>query len=99
MVQFVERKLSEKSAHHREALSRLEATCKDQPLSNTVIALDDTPQLSFMNTVLQDINTSPEDFIFYFDRLAASIIEQYVSTRNAYRLLCRIGVLITNAGL
>ncbi|KAG5937859.1 hypothetical protein E4U53_008125 [Claviceps sorghi] len=76
MVQFVERKLSEKSAHHREALARLEATCKDQPLSNTVVPLDGTPQLNFMNTVLQDVETSSEDFIFYFDRLAALIIEQ-----------------------
>lgn len=85
MVQFIERKLFEKSIHHREALSRLEATCKGQPLSNAVVVLDDTPQLNFINTILQDIDTSAEDFIFYFDRLAALIIEQYVSqedTRN-----------------
>ncbi|KAK2593501.1 Uridine kinase [Conoideocrella luteorostrata] len=72
----LERKLFEKSTHHREALSRLEATCKGQPLSNRVVVLDDTPQLNFMNTILQDIDTSAEDFIFYFDRLAALIIEQ-----------------------
>ncbi|KAG6042275.1 hypothetical protein E4U41_000019 [Claviceps citrina] len=76
MVQFIERKLNEKSVHHREALSRLEATCKGQPLSNTVITLGDASQLKCMNTILQDVNTSAEDFIFYFDRLAALIIEQ-----------------------
>ncbi|KAF5127915.1 Uridine-cytidine kinase-like 1 [Metarhizium anisopliae] len=79
MVQFIEKKLFEKSTHHREALSRLEATCKEQPLSDRVVVLDDTPQLKFMNTILQDIDTSAEDFIFYFDRLAALIIEQYIT--------------------
>lgn len=81
MVHFIEKKLFEKSTHHREALARLEATCKEQPLSDRVVILDDTPQLKFMNTILQDIDTSAEDFIFYFDRLAGLIIEQYV-TRN-----------------
>ena len=76
MVQFIEKKLFEKSTHHREALSRLEATCKEEPLSNRVVLLDDTPQLKFMNTTLQDIDTTSEDFIFYFDRLAALIVEQ-----------------------
>ncbi|QUC15937.1 uncharacterized protein UV8b_00178 [Ustilaginoidea virens] len=76
MALFIENKLIEKSTHHREALSRLEATCRGQPLSKRVIRLDDTPQLKSMNTILQDINTSAEDFIFYFDRLAALIIEQ-----------------------
>lgn len=78
MVQYIEKKLFEKSTHHREALSRLEIACKGQPLSDRVVILNDTPQLQFMNTILQDIDTSAEDFIFYFDRLAALIIEQYV---------------------
>lgn len=76
MVHFIERKLFEKSRHHREALSRLEADCKEEPLSDRVILLDDTPQLKFMSTILQDIDTESEDFIFYFDRLASLIIEQ-----------------------
>ena len=76
MVHFIERKLFEKSRHHREALSRLETTCKEEPLSNRVVILDDTPQLKFMNTILHDIDTNAEDFIFYFDRLAGLIIEQ-----------------------
>ncbi|KFH42094.1 Uridine-cytidine kinase-like-like protein [Hapsidospora chrysogenum ATCC 11550] len=76
MVHFIERKLFEKSRHHREALSRLGAACKEEPLSNRVVVLDDTPQLKFMNTILQDIDTNAEDFIFYFDRLASLIVEQ-----------------------
>lgn len=76
MVQFIEKKLFEKSTHHREALSRLEAECKEQPLSDRVVILNGTPQIKCMNTILQDIDTSPEDFIFYFDRLASLVIEQ-----------------------
>ncbi|KAH6889157.1 uridine kinase family-domain-containing protein [Thelonectria olida] len=76
MVQFIEKKLFEKSRHHREALSRLEAACKESPLSDRVVVLHDTPQLMFMKTILQDIDTSAEDFIFYFDRLASLILEQ-----------------------
>ncbi|KHN99310.1 Pyridine nucleotide-disulfide oxidoreductase, FAD/NAD(P)-binding domain protein [Metarhizium album ARSEF 1941] len=80
MVQFIEKKLFEKSIHHREALSRLEATCKEQPLSDRVVILDGTPQLKVMNTILQDVDTSAEDFIFYFDRLAALIIEEALNS-------------------
>ena len=76
MVQFVEKKLFEKSRHHREALSQLETACQTEPLSDRVLILKDTPQLKFMNTILHNIDTSPEDFIFYFDRLASLILEQ-----------------------
>jgi uridine kinase len=76
MVQFIEKKLFEKSFHHRQALSQLEAACKEEPLSNRVVVLEQTPQLRFMSTILHDIDTNAEDFIFYFDRLASLIIEQ-----------------------
>ncbi|KOS20634.1 Uridine-cytidine kinase-like 1 [Escovopsis weberi] len=76
MVQFIEKKLMEKSTHHREALSRLEVNDLETPLSERVVVLDDSTQIKFMNTILQDIDTPAEDFIFYFDRLAALIIEQ-----------------------
>ena len=76
MVQFIEKKLFEKSIHHRDALSRLEAAGSQKPLSNRVVVLDKTPQVKCMNTILHDIDTSAEDFIFYFDRLASLIIEQ-----------------------
>ncbi|KAH7322948.1 uridine kinase [Stachybotrys elegans] len=76
MVQFIERKLFEKSVHHREALSQLELAASKEPLSKRVIVMDDTPQLGLMNTILHDIDTPAEDFIFYFDRLAGLIVEQ-----------------------
>lgn len=76
MVQFIEQKLFEKSTHHREALRKLEAEALKEPLSPRVVILPETPQLKFMHTILQDIDTGAEDFIFYFDRLAGLIIEQ-----------------------
>ncbi|PHH83557.1 hypothetical protein CDD82_7118 [Ophiocordyceps australis] len=82
MVQFIEKKLFEKSIHHREALSRLEMACKEQPLSQRVVVLDNKPQVKAMNTILQDIDTTAEDFIFYFDRLAALIVEQALNNVN-----------------
>jgi uridine kinase len=76
VVQYIEQKLIDKSTHHRAALTRLQATAKSAPLSERVVVLERTPQLVSMNTILHDIETSPEDFIFYFDRLASLLIEQ-----------------------
>ncbi|OIW32379.1 uridine kinase [Coniochaeta ligniaria NRRL 30616] len=76
VVQFIEQKLLEKSRHHRAALTRLEMEAESKPLSRKVTVLKETPQLKGMNTIIHDIDTSSEDFIFYFDRLAALLIEQ-----------------------
>ncbi|KAM0323541.1 hypothetical protein ACHAQA_008822 [Verticillium albo-atrum] len=76
VVQYIERKLLEKSTHHRAALTQLELEAASEPLSEKVFILEQTPQLKGMNTILQDIDTSAEDFIFYFDRLACLLVEQ-----------------------
>lgn len=76
VVQFIEQKLLEKSRHHRAALTRLELEAQSKQLSRKVTVLAETPQLEGMNTIIHDIDTSSEDFIFYFDRLAALLIEQ-----------------------
>ncbi|KAM0507624.1 hypothetical protein ACHAP9_003030 [Verticillium nonalfalfae] len=73
---YIERKLLEKSTHHRAALTQLEIDAAAEPLSDKVFILDQTPQLRGMNTILQDIDTSAEDFIFYFDRLACLLVEK-----------------------
>ncbi|KUI55219.1 Uridine-cytidine kinase-like 1 [Cytospora mali] len=74
--QSIEQKLLEKSRHHRAALLQLEIQAQSEPLSKKVVILKPTPQLKAMNTIIRDIDTSPEDFIFYFDRLATLIVEQ-----------------------
>lgn len=76
VVQYIERKLIEKSTHHRAALTQLELAAASDPLSDRVVILDQSPQLRGMSTIIQDIDTSAEDFIFYFDRLACLLIEQ-----------------------
>ena len=74
--QSIEQKLLEKSRHHRAALLQLELQAQSEPLSKKVVILKPTPQLQTMNTIIRDIDTSSEDCIFYFDRLATLIIEQ-----------------------
>lgn len=76
VTQYIERKLLEKSTRHRAALRSLEAGFDSEPLSNRVILLKQTPQLKAMNTIIQDIDTSSEDFIFYFDRFSCLLIEE-----------------------
>lgn len=78
MTQHIERTLVEKSKSHRAALRKLGKGTEDEPLSNKVTILKQTSQLRGMNTVLQDIDTPSEDFVFYFDRLATLLIEKYV---------------------
>ncbi|KAI0127137.1 uridine kinase [Xylariales sp. AK1849] len=76
VTQFVERKLLEKSTHHRAALKSLESGFDSESLSERVIVLKQTTQIRGMGTILQDIDTSSEDFIFYFDRLSCLLIEE-----------------------
>ncbi|GAB1316750.1 Uridine kinase [Madurella fahalii] len=76
VVQFIQQKLLEKSTHHRAALTRLEIGANSEPLSDKVIVMNQTSQLRGMNTIIHDIDTSSEDFIFYFNRLTALLIEE-----------------------
>lgn len=76
VTQYIERKLLEKSTHHRAALKSLESGFESEPLSKRVAFLQNTPQLKGMNTLIQDLDTSSEDFIFYFDRFSCLLIEQ-----------------------
>lgn len=78
VTQYIEAKLIEKSTKHRAELKRLGKSVEEEPLSSQVILLDQTPQVRGMNTILLDRDTPAEDFIFYFDRLSALLVEQYV---------------------
>ncbi|KAK1751980.1 hypothetical protein QBC47DRAFT_416474 [Echria macrotheca] len=76
VVQFIEQKLLEKSTHHRAALTNLEIGAQSEPLSKSISVMPQTSQLRGMNTIIRDIDTSSEDFIFYFDRFTALLVEQ-----------------------
>ncbi|KAK4097020.1 uridine kinase [Parathielavia hyrcaniae] len=76
VVQFIQQKLLEKSTHHRAALTRLEIGAQSEPVSDNVVVMSQTSQMRGMNTIIHNIDTSSEDFIFYFDRLSALLVEQ-----------------------
>jgi uridine kinase len=79
IVQHIKRTLHEKSKEHQEALQRLGKQVEDEPLSAKVLPLKKTTQVQAMSTVLENPMTVEIDFIFYFDRLAALLVERYVS--------------------
>jgi len=78
--QFIEQKLLEKSTHHRAALTRLSIGAASEPLSNKVIIMDQTAQMCGMHTIIHDIDSSSEDFIFYFNRFTTLLVEECVAT-------------------
>jgi len=76
VVRHIERILREKSDKHRAELRKLGNEVIDEPLSENVLLLASTQQMRAMNTIIQDQDTSREDFIFYFDRLATLLVER-----------------------
>lgn len=85
VVQNIENTLVIKSKSHRAALRKLGTQAEDLPLSKNITLLKETPQLSGMNTIIQDIDTEAEDFVFYFDRLAALLVEHALSNGHFKR--------------
>ncbi|KAI9679284.1 MAG: Uridine kinase [Caeruleum heppii] len=76
VVKHIQQILIEKSKKHRADLERLGREAMDEPLSENVLLLPQTPQTVGMSTIIQDAEQTQEDFIFYFDRLAALLIER-----------------------
>ena len=76
VIQYIDHKLIDKSKNHRAALKNLGQNSEDDVLSAKVLLLDQTPQIRGMSTIISDIDTSAEDFIFYFDRLSTLLVEQ-----------------------
>lgn len=72
----VHKTLSTKSKQHQAELKRLGSLAEDEPLSKNVVVLDQTPQIMGINTLLLDPDTPVEEFIFYFDRLIALLVER-----------------------
>ncbi|KAI9845295.1 MAG: Uridine kinase [Thelocarpon superellum] len=76
IVKHIQRLLTDKSHKHRAELKKLGMEVEDEPLSDHALPLTQTPQIRGMSTIIQDCETDREDFIFYFDRLAALLIEK-----------------------
>ncbi|RAK92558.1 uridine kinase [Aspergillus costaricaensis CBS 115574] len=82
VVQHIQRKLDEKSEKHNAELNRLGLIASEEQLSSNVLMMPQTPQFVGMNTILQDPTTEQVDFVFYFDRLAALLIEKALDMTN-----------------
>ncbi|KKK22420.1 uridine kinase [Aspergillus rambellii] len=82
MVQHIQHKLEEKSEKHSAALHQLGLLASEEQLSSNVVIMPETPQFIGMNTILQDPETEQVDFVFYFDRLAALLIEKALDSTS-----------------
>ncbi|KAI5840706.1 uridine kinase family-domain-containing protein [Morchella snyderi] len=77
IVKHIQRALLNKSKEHVKTLRALgQGHDADEPLPPSVKVLPDSPQLEGMHTIIHDTDTSREDFIFYFDRVAALLVEK-----------------------
>lgn len=68
--------LKEKSIKHNAELERLGQQVDTYELPPNVMVLGGTPQITGVSTILRDPITDQVDFIFYFDRLTALLIEK-----------------------
>lgn len=71
----VRQTLEHKSILHQTELRRLGKIAEDSPLSANAIVLKQTNQVRGIHTLLLDPGTSREDFVFYFDRMVALLVE------------------------
>ena len=76
VVKHIQRILEEKSRKHRAGLRKLGLQAAEERLSTHVLLMPQTSQLVGMGTIIQDRDTDREEFIFYFDRLSALLIER-----------------------
>ncbi|KAF2009942.1 uridine kinase [Aaosphaeria arxii CBS 175.79] len=74
----IQRTLAHKSAEHQLELQRLGKIAEEAPLSPNALILPQTNQVKGIHTLLMNPNTDKEDYIFYFDRLCAMLIEKAV---------------------
>ena len=68
--------LKEKSVRHNAELERLGRDFESASLSDNVLLLDHGSQLKGIETILRNPATFDDDFIFYFNRLVAQLIEK-----------------------
>ncbi|KAF2873313.1 uridine-cytidine kinase 2 [Massariosphaeria phaeospora] len=71
----IRKTLAHKSMEHQQELKRLGKIAEDAPLSPNALILEQSNQVKGIHTLLMDPATSREDYIFYFDRLAALLVQ------------------------
>ena len=76
VVGHIQRTLQAKSRKHQAELQKLGKQVEDEPLSPNVLLMNQTRQVTAMNTIIQNPMTDDVDFVFYFDRLATLLVER-----------------------
>jgi uridine kinase len=74
----IQKTLAHKSAQHQIELERLGKIAEDSPLSPNALIMDQTSQIMGIHTLLLNPRTSSEDYMFYFDRIAALLVDKAV---------------------
>ena len=76
VVNQVHNLLNVKSQRHASELDELGQVAADEPMPANIILVGQTPQMEGINTILRKANTAEVEFIFYFDRMVALLIEK-----------------------
>ncbi|RMZ87852.1 hypothetical protein DV736_g4918, partial [Chaetothyriales sp. CBS 134916] len=74
--------LKDKSLRHQAELEQLGEDVESFELSDKVNMLEDSRQIAGIATILRNMATTDEDFIFYFNRLTAILIGKALDCRN-----------------
>ncbi|EOD46596.1 Uridine kinase [Neofusicoccum parvum] len=78
----IQKTLTIKSRMHQAELKRLGKLAEESPLSPNVLILPDTRQNRAIHTLLINPALDRENFIFYFDRICALMIEESLVCMN-----------------
>lgn len=76
VTSHIQRTLVQKSREHRDELLRLGKQVEEEPLDTRAMVLPENSQIVGIHTILQSPLTDRVDFCFYFDRIAALLIEK-----------------------
>jgi uridine kinase len=74
--------LKEKSLRHRAELEKLGQEVESFSLSENVRLLEKSPQIKGIGTILRSVLTEHDDFMFYFNRLVAILVEKALDCHN-----------------
>lgn len=82
LIKHIKKQLMKKSEHHLDMLdklaggSRLAATKLDPSKYENLVILPESNQYKGIYTILLNKNSSRDDFIFYFDRIATTLVNK-----------------------
>lgn len=74
----IQKTLAHKSAQHQLELERLGKIAEHSPLSPNALIMEQTSQIKGIHTLLLNPDTSSEDYMFYFDRMAALLVDKAI---------------------